>query len=47
MTLEEIYLEYFNSSISVSMMAERYGVDKRVMFDIVMSARVLYKEVYD
>lgn len=47
MTLQEIYLEYLNSSMSVSMMAEKYGVDNGVMFDIVISARVLYKELYD
>ena len=47
MTLQEIYLEYLNSGMSVSMMAEKYGVDNGVMFDIVISARVLYKELYD
>lgn len=47
MTLQEIYLEYLNSNMDVSKFADIYGVDKGVMFDIVISARVLCKEVYD
>ena len=47
MSLEEIYLDYLNNFLRVSTMAEHYGVELELMYEIYRISSKMYHEVYE